>query len=125
MISDIDQAGRVCLLECASLKTKSGIDVKQSKLFLTIAAVAAAPALAVPPSGLSQACGKAWESMNACRAKFAASGAPASMKQMFNQNYAKQQADAVTMWRMMCGQEAIEQSCKEIAANPTCEDRPD
>lgn len=70
------------------------------------------PALA----GVSLPYQQPYRSMKVCLQKTIDAGAPESIRPQWE----KQIADSVKMFRAMRGQPGVEETCKQIAANPDC-----
>lgn len=69
-------------------------------------------------SGVSIPCQAAYKTMRACMLKTLAAGAPESIRPQWE----KQLNDSVQMWRSFRGRPEVENNCKEIAAQPDCDD---
>ena len=91
-------------------------------LLATASAAADAPPAPIPAAarqklvGLPLDCQKAYASMRACLEKTIAAGAPDSLRPQWE----RQLDDTLTSWQALKGQPALQQLCREIAANPDC-----
>lgn len=91
-------------------------------LVAAVSATADGPPAVIPDAartklvGLPLDCQKAYASMRACMEKTMAAGAPASLRP----EWERQLDDTLTSWQALKGQPALQQLCREIAANPDC-----